>query len=333
MTNQEFIESIALEGEEWRDVVGYEGYYMVSSFGRVCSLNRLVNNRFKDVLKPARLMTLSHNEKSSPSVILSSNSKSVKRHIARLVAETFIPNSDSSLILRHKDNNNANNRITNLEWCPKKDKHSIFDTSPLPNEEWRDIPNFEGLYQISSMGRILSIGRKVESIKYALNTQDRILSPFLTKNGYQAITLVKDKRKYRFYIHRLVGQSFIANPHNLAEIDHINTNRTDNRASNLQWCSRKGNMNNPISRENVRNALLGKLNNHSSKSIVQLKDGVLIATFPSIAEAGRTGYDTSCICEVLNGTKKLYRGYKWAYFADYEAQVSMSKNSNIPIEN
>ena len=45
MTNQEFIESIALEGEEWRDVVGYEGYYMVSSFGRVVSLPRMINNR------------------------------------------------------------------------------------------------------------------------------------------------------------------------------------------------------------------------------------------------------------------------------------------------
>lgn len=60
MTNEEFIKSVSLEGEEWSDVVGYEGLYKVSSFGRVASMAKYVNNRFKNVYKEPRLM-LPHN--------------------------------------------------------------------------------------------------------------------------------------------------------------------------------------------------------------------------------------------------------------------------------
>jgi hypothetical protein len=117
MTNEEFIKSVSLEGEIWKDVVGYEGYYMVSSFGRLASLGRLV--RFGSMLLPKapKIMSItSTNERYNKAVLkVDGTKKSVNVH--RLVATAFIPNPNNYRCIDHIDGDKTNNHISNLRWC------------------------------------------------------------------------------------------------------------------------------------------------------------------------------------------------------------------------
>ena len=119
MTNEEFIQSIALPGEEWRDVVN-NSRYAVSSFGRVLAYsapyrcgNRLCRRK-QQLLKPRIGNTIP----GYLSVVLSDGNTKIKSFVVhRLVAEAFIPNPSNLPYVNHKDENSKNNRADNLEWC------------------------------------------------------------------------------------------------------------------------------------------------------------------------------------------------------------------------
>lgn len=104
-------------------------------------------------------------------------------------------------------------------------------------EIFKDIQGFEGLYQISNMGKVKSFQ----------NGKEKILKEKRNSKGYLSVSLRKDKKNYSRKIHRLVGEAFVPNINNLPEIDHINTIRDDNRAENLRWVTHKENCNNPLS--------------------------------------------------------------------------------------
>lgn len=306
MTNEEFIKSASLEGEEWRDVGGYEGLYKVSSFGRVISLSKYVNNRFKDIYKAPKLLSPHNNGASTQSVSLSKDGINRKYHIPMLVASTFIPNPNNSKVVRMKDDNNKNYHASNLEWVVVKDKRKKYDTSSLEGEIWKDIPQYEGLYKISSLGRVIS------------SYSRKILSPNITGQkgkGYYAITLVKGRSKKRFYIHKLVALAFIPNPNNFPCIDHINTNRYDNRLENLKWCSFSQNNLNPVTSQK------------KFKPIVQMKDGNVIHIYQSIKDAVNNGFNLSCLVNCCKGKSKHHRNFQWMYLSDYETLINKSKNS------
>lgn len=307
MTNEEFIKSITLESEEWRDVADFEGLYKVSSLGRVVSLAKYVNNRFKNVYKEPRLLLPCNNGDSTQSVLLSKDGIDRKYHIPKLVASTFIPNPNCCKAVRMIDGNNKNYRISNLEWIVLKDRRKKYDTSSLDGEIWKDIPEYEGLYKISSLGRIIS------------SYSRRILSPTISGHkgkDYYAITLVKNGIKKRFHIHKLVALSFIPNPNNFPCIDHINTDRFDNRVENLKWCSFSQNNLNPIT------------NSKKFKPVVQLKEDLLIHVFNSINEATKHGFCLSRIIGCCKGRYKRHKGFQWMYLSDYETLINKSKNSS-----
>lgn len=119
MTNEEFIQSIALPGEEWRDVVGWDRY-MISSFGRIASKFAAYNHQGAVYIKRAALLNPTHNGGNPGylTIMLSDGNGNVKRRsIHRLVASTFIPNPLGLPQVNHKDENSRNNRVDNLEWC------------------------------------------------------------------------------------------------------------------------------------------------------------------------------------------------------------------------
>lgn len=97
-------------------------------------------------------------------------------------------------------------------------------------EFWKDIEGYEGLYQVSNVGQVKSLKR------------NKILKSGKTKKGYLQISLYKDGKRKLFLIHRLVAAAFLPNEEELPQVDHVNGNKTDNRASNLQWISHVENL-------------------------------------------------------------------------------------------
>lgn len=104
----------------------------------------------------------------------------------------------------------------------------------LKNEYWRDVIGFEGLYSVSSLGRVKG--------------REKILKPSDNGKGYMTVCLYKDGKSYRKYIHRLVAEAFIPNPDNKPQIDHIDTVKTNNSVENLRWTTPEENGNNPTTR-------------------------------------------------------------------------------------
>ena len=120
------------------------------------------------------------------------------------------------------------------------------DLKDLKNEIWKDIEGYEGLYQVSSLGRIKSIDR---IIKYKKNNEiitylkkGRIMKPHNNGRDYLNIQFRDGNIRKHLYIHIIVAKAFIPNPYNLEQVNHKNFNKTDNRVENLEWCTRKNNM-------------------------------------------------------------------------------------------
>lgn len=104
-------------------------------------------------------------------------------------------------------------------------------------EVWKDIKGYEGLYQVSNLGRIKSIRRNI------------IMKVRKDKYGYYQLGLTKNKEQKTFKAHRLVAETFIPNHNNLPEINHKDEDKTNNRVENLEWCTNKYNMNYGTRRE------------------------------------------------------------------------------------
>ena len=108
-------------------------------------------------------------------------------------------------------------------------------------EIWKDIPNYEGLYQASNLGRIKSI-QYFNHTNNKIYPRDKILKPILNEKGYCRVDLSKSRKIKRHRVHRLVAETFIPNPYNLLEVNHIDGNKQNNKVNNLEWCSHSYNM-------------------------------------------------------------------------------------------
>ena len=93
----------------------------------------------------------------------------------------------------------------------------------------KDVTNYEGLYAITSCGKVWSYQSK------------KFLKPQKTKSGYLYVGLYKDTKVRKFYVHRLVAEAYIENPNNLKTIDHIDGNKEHNYIKNLQWMTQSDN--------------------------------------------------------------------------------------------
>ena len=178
-------------------------------------------------------------------------------------------------------------------------------------EEWRPVVGYEGLYEVSNMGRVKSLERTVWNGKGYFKTSERILKPGKDKGGYLQVCLCKDGKDKWCAVHRLVATAFLPNLDNLPQVNHIDENKENNCVQNLEWCSRSYNVNYGVGNKKRAEKL--------SKPIFGI-DRItgLIVEFPSTMEAERTlGISKGNICECCKGKRKSAGNFYW-YYADTE---------------
>ena len=204
-------------------------------------------------------------------------------------------------------------------------------------EEWRPVIGFDKYY-VSSFGRLISDKRK-EPLLMALCFKKQ-------RGKTYAFASLHSVRRVNASIHRLVAEAFIPNPNNYKEIDHINNIGTDNRVTNLRWCTHQENMRNPLTREIQRKYRLAHpftkrghprhvdttvfFNRHEDtmKPVVQIKDGMVIARYKSLGEADRNGYKKTSVSATINGRLKTYRGCVWMLLSDYDKMISTASSTS-----
>lgn len=170
-------------------------------------------------------------------------------------------------------------------------------------EIWKDIPAYEGLYQVSNLGKIKSFR---QSSKFG-RQPEYILKNSLADNGYYQVTLYNGISRKKFQVHRLVASVFIPNPNNLPQINHKDENPANNCADNLEWCTAA--YNNAYGTAKLRSKIT------RSKMVEQLlPSGQFIARYvcASIAEE-ITGIPRHLIQQCCNHSSESAYGYLWRY--------------------
>lgn len=184
----------------------------------------------------------------------------------------------------------------------------------LKDEEvWKDVLGYEGLYQVSNLGRIKSLPKK----DGFYNLPEHIKKQHIT-NKYYAVSLNKNGKCKNTHVHRLVAKAFLPNPNNLPQVNHKDENKLNNNIENLEWCSAKYNVNygNCIAkRAKTQRDTKCQINNKGTSRPIICKESNII--FPSIREAERyLCIDGSCISKVCRGVRKRVGGFTFAYVGE-----------------
>ena len=174
-------------------------------------------------------------------------------------------------------------------------------------EIWKDVKGYEGLYQVSNLGRVKSFDTKDKLDRIR---KGRILKGYKQGGGYLQVSLYKNG-KHKKYIHRLVAQAFIPNPEHKPQVNHIDEIKTNNMVSNLEWSTSKENLN-----HGTRNERSSR--KHSIPIIASnLKTGES-TDFCSAKECARQlGLCQQSISKVLVGQLRQTGGYKFKYNGGY----------------
>lgn len=167
-------------------------------------------------------------------------------------------------------------------------------------EIWKDIEGYDGLYQVSNLGRIKSI------------KNNTILKTRLNCCGYPYVNLYKNNVRKTKTVHRIVGENLIKNLKELSCINHIDGNKENNNISNLEWCTRS---------ENIKHAYkngLHKINKHNEKKVKQIdvENGIILNVFDSVRQIEKTlGFSSTNISKCCRKEKNhnTAYGYKWEY--------------------
>jgi hypothetical protein len=173
--------------------------------------------------------------------------------------------------------------------------------------KWADVIGYEGLYEVSTDGRI----RTVQHVTNGHTIPSKELAVSIYKSQrYARVRLYKDGKSKDILVHRIVAETFIPNPENKPQVNHIDGNRTNNRVDNLEWCTQA---------ENNRHAIDNGLQNPytaieaTKKKVLQLSmDGEFIKEWSSLTEAAKSlKLQVSNISHCCSGRIRSTGGYKW----------------------
>ena len=151
----------------------------------------------------------------------------------------------------------------------------------------RDIKDYEGLYAVTSCGKIYSYKSK------------KFLKPFDNGKGYLQVILCKDGKQKHYRVHRLVAQTYLPNPDNLPQVNHIDEDKSNNALPNLEWCDAAYN------------------NNYSfAKKVICIETQEI---FESVTEAAKAvDVAKGNISKCCSGKRKTCAGYHWRYYDQKE---------------
>ena len=220
MTKYEEVKSISgyeseyeLHDEIWKDVPDFEDHYQVSNFGRVRSKDRVrtqmhMSGCMIDRFYPGKLITPDYSAKSKfGSLNLYKGKKKFKSvAIYVLMCKCFGQEYTDTFF------------------------YGSYIPTCLPNELWKDVVGYEGLYKVSNLGRVKKIFEDYEIV----------LKPFI--HPYYTVTLSKHDKTRNIYVHRLVAEAFIPNPENKPEVNHIDGNKLNPNVENLEWVTKSENI-------------------------------------------------------------------------------------------
>jgi hypothetical protein len=299
-----------MENEIWKDVKGFAGRYQVSNMGRVRYPDTWVTRSYPN----GTVAYFISRRGAIKEPILNKHGYSMKmtkencQHgrtisVCELVASHFSDQYIKGMEIIHKDGDIFNNHIDNLAFRWPGD---------LDGELWKPIKGFEGLYEVSNMGRFRSIEKtKTTTVKNGstaiMRVRPRLLKMHKVKNGYCHVHLSKDSKKYEYSAHRLVALHFCDGYADGLVVNHKNEIKSDNRSSNLEWCTEEYNRN-----YGTRTERCAKSN---QKRVAQYtSDGVLIAEYESGKEASeKTGYHRACISDWCRGAHPCKSGFIWKF--------------------
>ena len=193
-------------------------------------------------------------------------------------------------------------------------------------ETWKDVVGFEGYYKVSNNGKVKSVDRYVDGKLNSKRFQKgKPMTIQKSKKGYCVIVLHKNNQYYQKQVHRLVAESFIENTYNKEQVNHLDMNKDNNRADNLEWCTNLENMRHSYSNGNHggfnenkliavrKNQLIAAKKREISVVQFDLKMN-LINTFNSITEASiLTKSCASKISSCCRGNRKTCNGFIWKY--------------------
>lgn len=175
-------------------------------------------------------------------------------------------------------------------------------------EEWRDIKGFEGLYQVSNMGRVKSLCRTVRANTCGTRVlSEKILQECKNASGYMLVVLCKNGKHFSMMVHRLVAETFIPNLQNYVEVNHKDENKLNNNANNLEWCNRVYNANYGTGVERCA---------RKKWKAVEMVDenNCMVKVFQSAKEAEKiTSISRKNISQVCLGKRTEAGGFKWRF--------------------
>lgn len=172
-------------------------------------------------------------------------------------------------------------------------------------EQWHNIPQYEGIYQVSNLGNVK-------------NLKNKILRP-MNDGNYLNIDLYKNGKRKRYKIHRLVAETFIPNPENKSQVNHIDGNKLNNCIENLEWCTPKENTRHAFKTglAKVNKSMQGRFgaNNPNSRQVNQYTlDNVFVKRWKSTKDVERElKIHHSHISKCCKNKLKTAGGYVWKY--------------------
>lgn len=160
-------------------------------------------------------------------------------------------------------------------------------------ENWKPIADYEGLYEISDLGQVRSL----------YHDECRIIKQSVGSRGYKLVSLCKDGKQKTVNVHRLVAIAFVPNPDSLPCVNHIDEDKKNNAASNLEWCSYYYN--------NVYGQRLTKSSQKQSIAVRCIETGIIYSS--CYAAQRETGIRQSGICSCCHHKRKSAGGFSWEF--------------------